>query len=62
MSMLSQVPASRLLLGGGALTIAAATAAEVLTAPYSATVIAYSLNPGVRFLSRCSGFLRLQPA
>jgi hypothetical protein len=50
MSRLYQVQAHRLLLGGGALTIAATTAAEVLTAPYSEAVIAYSLNPAVHVL------------
>jgi len=40
----------RFLIGSGAIGIAATTAAEVLTAPYSAHVAAYALNPAVHLL------------
>ena len=50
MSKLIRVPTARLLLGGGALTIAGMTAAEVLTAPYSDAVLAYPLNPAVHLV------------
>src|SRR5687767_6983280 len=50
MPMLSQTFAARLLFGCGALTIAATTAAEVITAPYSIAVTAYALNPAVHLV------------
>ncbi len=40
----------RFLIAAGAIGIAATTAAEVLTAPYSAHVVAYPLNPAVHLL------------
>lgn len=40
----------RSLIAAGAIGIAATTAAEVLTAPYSAHVVAYPLNPAVHLL------------
>lgn len=40
----------RFLIGSGAIGIAATTAAEVVTAPYSAHVVAYPLNPAVHVL------------